>query len=51
MTIIIITGYTFGAGYTFGTHCREVDRRRPSEGQWLIKGEQKMNKAAMDTLI
>ncbi len=21
MTIIIITGYTFGAGYIFGAHC------------------------------
>jgi hypothetical protein len=21
MTIIIITGYNFGAGYTFGAHC------------------------------
>jgi hypothetical protein len=21
MTIIIITGYTLGAGYTFGAHC------------------------------
>ncbi len=28
MTIDIITGYTFGAGYTFGTHCNTVHNAR-----------------------
>ncbi len=37
MTIDIITGYTFDAGYTFGAHCMEqISRDSDHARQWHL---------------